>query len=195
MTLNPDYDFQADVIAVLDLVELDTTEGTVRLWIGEDGIFIDTSGNQWTGSKLLSVSEIEYSINGSAPAVTLGFSFIQDPDAEDLIAAVSELGVAAVKGRPARFYIQYLRSMNEFYKPFYAPDLITQRSMTNIDYIFDGPQIRGLSLTVEAAFNLRSKPVGSRYNTVDHSRRVGHDNPSLEFMPTNNNDEEALFGL
>lgn len=195
MTLNPEYDFRADVISVLDLVALDTTEGMVRLWLGEDGFFTDTDGNVWTGSKLLTMGEVEYSINGSAPTITLGFSFIQDPDSEDLVAAVSALGVAAVKGRPAYFYIQYLRSLNEFYKPFYAPDLITQRVMTNIDYVFDGPQIRGLSLTVEAAFNLRSKAPGGRYNTVDHSRRVGSDNPSLEFMPTNGFDDEPLFGL
>lgn len=195
MSLNPDYDFRADAIATLDLVALDTTEGIVRLWLGEDGIFVDTSGNQWLGSKLLTVSEIEYSINGSAPAITLGFSFIQDPDADDLIAAVREEGVAAVKGRTATFYLQYLRSLNEFYAPFYPPDLITVRTMTNIDYLFDGPQIRGLSLTVEAPFNLRSKPVGGRYNTVDHSRRVGHDNPSLEFMPTNGWDDQSLFSL
>lgn len=195
MSLNPDYDFRADVIATLDLVALDTTEGIVRLWLGEDGIFIDTNGNQWAGSKLLTVGEVEYSINGSAPAITLGFSFIQDPDADDLISAVQALGVASIKGRTANFYMQYLRSMNEFYAPFYAPDLVTSRIMTNIDYIFDGPQIRGLSLTVEAPFNLRSKPVGGRYNTVDHSRRIGSDNPSLEFMPTNGFDDQPLFGL
>lgn len=189
------YDFKAEILGVIDLVELDTTEGPARFILGEDGWFKDVNGNKWLGSKLVTCSEVEFSINGTAPGVELSFSFIQDPDEEDLVAAVKTMGVEAVKGRPARFYLQYIASTAEYFRPVEAPQLLTTRTMMNIGYAFEGPQVRRLSLTVEGAFNLRSKPVGGRYNTADHSRRVGHENPSLEFMPTNNFDEQALFGL
>ena len=190
-----DPDFRADIVGLIELVELDTTEGVARFILNEDGFFTDANGNRWAGSKLITVSEVEYSVNGSAPAVELTFSFIQDPDADDLVSAVRAMGVGAVKGRAANFYIQYLGSFAEFYKPVFQPMKITSRTMINLGYGYDGPQIRSLSLTVEGPFNLRSKPIGARYNTADHSRRVGHDNPSLEFMPYTTFDEQPLFGL
>lgn len=195
MSIPAEYDLSSDVIAILDLVELDTTEGMVRLILNEDARFTDTNGHEWLGSKLLSVSELEFSVNGTAPAVQLNFSFIQDPDAEDLTAAVKEYGVASVKGRAANFYIQYIGAFKEFYAPVFAPQLLTSRVMSNLDYSFDGPQKRSLTVTVEGPFNLRARPVGGRYNTADHSRRCGYANPSLEFMPTNNSDSQSLFGL
>ena len=118
-----------------------------------------------------------------------------DQLAEDLTAAVKEYGVASVKGRAANFYIQYIGAFKEFYAPVFAPQLLTSRVMSNLDYSFDGPQKRSLTVTVEGPFNLRARPVGGRYNTADHSRRCGYANPSLEFMPTNNSDSQSLFGL
>lgn len=195
MSFPEEYDFSAENVGIIELVHLNTAIGPARFILNEDGFFRDTSGNVWTGSKLISVSEIEYSVNGSAPAIELSFSFIQDPDSEDLVQAVKDMGLAAVKGRDATFYIQYLSAFGEFFKPVFPPQKLTVRKMTNIGYSFDGPQIRGLSLTVEGPFNLRSRPLGLRYNTADHSRRVGHDNPSLEFMPNNQFDDQPLFGL
>lgn len=199
MSFPEEMDFKADTVGILELVELDTTEGICRFIVNADGFFIDSNGNKWMGSKLISVGEIEYSVNGSAPAVEFSFSFIQDPDAEDLVSAVRAMGLAAVRGRDASIYIQYIGATREFFKPFYAPQKITVRKMSNIGYAFDGPQIRSLSLTVEGPFNLRSKPVNLRYNTADHSRRLGLApgvvNPSLEFMPNNTFDMQPLFGL
>lgn len=195
MSFPAEYDFESDNVGLIELVELDTTEGICRFILNEDGFFTDMSGNVWMGSKLISASEIEYSINGSAPAVELSFSFIQDPDADDLVAAVRALGVDCVRGRDAKIYIQYMGAIKEFYAPIYAPQLLTTRKMLNLGYAFDGPQMRSLSLTIEGPFNLRSKPIGLRYNTADHSRRVGYENPSLEFMPNNTFDEQPLFGL
>lgn len=195
MSLPDDYDLNADVVGLLDLVELDTTAGLVRLILNEDARFVDVNGHEWLGSKLISVSEVEFSVNGTAPAVQLNLSFIQDPDAEDLTAAVKEYGVGAVKGRSASFYVQYIGEFKEFYAPVFEPQLLTRREMSNLDYSFEGPQTRMLSLTVEGPFNLRARPVGGRYNTADHSRRCGYDNPSLEFMPNNNSDTQSLFGL
>ena len=189
------YDFRAEILGVIDLVELDTTEGPCRFIVGADGWFRDVNGHVWMGSKLIKSSAIELSINGTAPGTELTFSFIQDPDEDDLIAQVRELGVGAVKNRPAKFFIQYIASTTEYFRPYYEPQLFTTRVMQNISYGFDGPQQRRLSLSVEGPFNLRAKPVGGIYNTADHSRRCGYANPSLEFMPTNASDEQSLFGL
>jgi hypothetical protein len=195
MSFPAEYDFSAENVGLIELVELDTTEGIARFILNEDGFFTDINGHTWAGSKLISVSEVEYSINGSAPNVELSFSFIQDPDAVDLVTAVRTSGLASIKGRQATFYIQYMSALKEFYRPIFAPQKLTSREMLSLGYTFDGPQIRSLSLTVEGPFRLRSKPIGLRYNTADHSRRVGHANPSLEFMPTNSSDEQQLFGI
>lgn len=195
MSLPASYDFRAEILGVVHLVALDTTEGVFRFIVGADGYFKDVNGDEWMGSKLISTSEIEMSVNGTAPGVELTLSFIQDPDEPDLISEIRALGSDIVKGRPARFYIQYIGQSSEFFRPIEPPQLITTRTMMNLGYSFEGPQIRKLSLAVEGAFNLRSKPVGGRYNTADHSRRVGYANPSLEFMPTNGFDEQSLFGL
>lgn len=199
MTIPEEYDLRADIVGVLDLVELDTTEGIFRFLLGDDGSFTDINGNVWIGSKLISCSELEFSINGSAPGIELGLTFIQDPDQPDVIAEMRELGSAVVKGRPARFYMQYIEATREFFRPAYAPQLLTKRTMMNLAFSFEGPQVRRISLQVEGPFDLRAKPVGGRYNTADHSRRLGLApgviNPSLEFMPIHGIDEQALFGI
>lgn len=195
MSIPAEYDFQAENVGIIELISLDTTVGVCRFLLGDDARFYDVDGNEWLGSKLITVSDVDYSINGNAPSVEFTFSFIQDPDADDLVARVKALGIDCVKGRDATMYMQYVASFGEIFKPVYPPLVITKRKMQNITYVFDGPQIRAISLTVEGPFALRSKPVGLRYNTADHSRLVGYDNPSLEFMPTNNFDEQPLFGL
>lgn len=196
MTLPSNYELNAEVVGVLDLVEIDTTEGVLNFVVGDDAKFTDVTGKIWYGSKLISVSETEFSINGTAPSVQLSFTFIQDPDTPDLIQIVKDLGgVSTVKGRLAKFYLQYIGEYKQIFAPVFAPQLLTQRVMYNLDYAFEGPQVRTLTLTVEGPFNLRSRPVGGRYNTADHSRRVGSSNMSLEFMPNNASDTQTLFGL
>lgn len=199
MTIPSAYNARAERVGFLTLVEIDSTEGIFNFLLGTDGWFQSTDGKKWIGSRLISASEIELSVNGTAPGIELSLTFIQDPDQPDLVSEVRALGSDIVRGRPCRLYIQYMEAIEEFYKPVYAPQLITQRTMMNMSYHFEGPQIRRLSLQVEGPFNLRSKPVGGRYNTADHSRRIGLPpgtiNPSLEFMPVHGVDEQTLFGL
>jgi hypothetical protein len=195
MAIPANYELRSPNVFILDLVELDTSAGIVRLILGEDGLFKDINGNIWTGSKLITMSEVDFSINGTAPGVELGFSFIQDPDAADIISQIQALGAEAVKGRKARIYIQYMESQAEFFAPRYAPHLLTERVMYGLNYSFEGPQIRRVSVALEGPFNLRSRAPGGRYNTDDHSRMVGSFNPSLGLMPVSGYDEQQLFGL
>lgn len=199
MTMPSEYDFRSENVGIINLIELDTTVGVFRFLLGDDGWFKDLSGNVWVGSRLISCSEVEFSINGSAPGIELGLTFIQDPDEPDLISEVRALGNDVIKDREARFLIQYLEATSEFFRPVYQPQLLTRRKMVNLGYSFEGPHIRRISLQVEGPFNLRAKPVGGRYNTADHSRRLGLPsgviNPSLEYMPVHGVDEQSLFGL
>jgi hypothetical protein len=195
MAIPANYDLRAPDIFVLDLVELDTVAGPVRLILGEDGIFDDVNGIRWVGSKLISMSEIDFSINGTAPGLELGFSFIQDPDAADIITQIQALGEDVVKGRKARIYMQYLESPQQFFAPVFPPHLLTERVMYGLNFSFEGPQIRRVSVSLEGPFNLRARAPGGRYNTVDHSRLVGSANPSLGLMPVSGYDEQQLFGL
>lgn len=185
-----------EIVGVIELLEMDTTEGTLRFLLHDDGRFQDINGNWWLGSKLMSVSEVDMSINGTAPAFEATFSFIQDPDEPDLIQNIENMGgVSVIKNRTARFYEQLIGRTDEFFKPVSEPELITQRKMLNLTTKFDGPQIRTLGVTMEGPFALRSKPTVGTYNTDDHSRLVGSSNPSLEFMPKNSIDEQPFFGL
>lgn len=196
MSAPAEWDFTQEIVGYVELLAVDTTAGIYRFIIGADARLIDVNGNEWVGSQLISASEIEHSVNGSAPGAEYSFSFIQDPDEDDLIGAIRDMGgVDIVKGRDATMYMQYFATYNEMFKPVFAPYQITKRKMTALGYVFDGPQVRKLTLSVETSFNLRSKPIGARYTTADHSRRVGSNNPSLEFMPYNAFDEQTLFGL
>lgn len=186
-----------EIAGIIELLELETSEGTLRFVVGDDGQFTDMSGNIWTGSKLISLSEIDQSINGTAPTLEASFAFIQDPDEPDLIEQIKRLGGAAtIKGRTAKVYEQLLTRHEEFFAPASSPELITQRRMENLTFTIDGPQQRTLSVTMEGPFALRSKPSFGVYNTADHATLIGvSENPSLEFMPKDAIDEQAFFGL
>jgi hypothetical protein len=196
MTLS-DFDLEAEIVGKLDLLEIETSGGTLRFLAGDDGWFKDVNGNIWTGSKLMSISSIDHSVGGTAPDVTATFSYVQDPDAEDMFALIREHGGAdAVKGRKARLWYQHIGQHGEFYAPVAAPVLIFERVCQNLTFSFDGPQQRTVALSIEGPFNLRSRPVGGTYSTHDHARRLGvAANPSLEFMPGTTMDEQPLFGL
>ncbi|SFD16040.1 hypothetical protein SAMN05444415_1081, partial [Salipiger profundus] len=48
MTFFPsDFDPRDERLGLLDLVSLNTPDGTARFWIGGDGVFTDSSGEQW----------------------------------------------------------------------------------------------------------------------------------------------------
>lgn len=196
MSLTP-FDLEAEIVGKLDLLEIETAETPLRFLVGDDGWFKDVNGTVWTGSKLISISAVEQSVGGTAPDVTATFSYVQDPDAEDLFALIRDHGgAAAVKGRKARLWFQHIGQHGEFFAPVAAPVLIFERTCQNLTFSFDGPQQRTVALSIEGPFNLRSRPPGGTYSTQDHSRRLGVTlNPSLEFMPGTTMDEQPLFGL
>ena len=44
-----DFDPRDDVVALLDLCAIDTTDGTFRFMVGTDGLFVDSAGQEWCG--------------------------------------------------------------------------------------------------------------------------------------------------
>ena len=179
---------------MLLLAELDTTAGIIRFILSDEGRFTDISGNAWYGSKIISMSDLEFTSNGDAPATNISLAYIVDPDGVDLINEVRQYGVAAIRNRECRFYLQYIASMDERLAPVSAPLRIATRRMMNLTYSFEGQQNRLISVNMEGPFNLRAKPPFGRITDAEYRRRSGGD-PSLEFMPFEGSDEESLFGL
>jgi hypothetical protein len=194
MSIPDTWDLSAEVVGLLLLAELDCDGVTVRFILNDEGFFTDTNGNQWMGSKLLSMSELAFPVNGEAPLTTLTFSYTFDADVTDVVSTARSEGAAAIKGRPARFYLQYIGQTGEMFAPVHAPLQISKRTMRSLEYMLDGPQSRALSVKIESPFEGRSKPVNGKYTDADQRRRFPG-NPSLEFMPTNNSDDQQLFGL
>jgi hypothetical protein len=188
------YDPRDDVIAMLDLVELDTPDGPARFIIGTDGMFTDTSGNVWTGSQLIKVSSLQAALDGKAPEGSLTLSFFQDPNADSLIEQIKDLGVDYIAGRPITFYFQPIRSQAEFSAPTIAPIQWMQRTMRTLTFKAGGAQDRSITLSFEAWAENRRTARRIMLNTEGHKSLIGETNVSLEFMPTTDFEEEKLFG-
>jgi len=187
------FDPRADIVIKLDLVLIDTPDGQFGYMVGVDGRFIDTTGRVWWGSQLITAGDLEFSINGTAPTGSLTMSFLQDPDAPNLIAQVRELGSDYVKGREIIFFEQYLTAHEEFYAPTRPPTEILRRRMRQVLVSADGPQKRQISVTFEGPFENRRTARRLVYNTEDHSTLVGAANPSLGFIPRDGKLKEKLF--
>lgn len=189
-----DFDPRDEVVALLDLCAIDTADGTFRFIVGTDGIFTDSAGNDWYGSALASVSDMQSAIDGAAPEGNVTLSYFQDPDDPDLINEVKALGLEYVAGREIRFYIQPIRSQAEFMAPTTAPILWATRIMRQLGYRFSGPQDRSISLSFETWAERRGAAGRIQMNTEGHATLTGSANPSLEYKPTVDFEPEKLFG-
>jgi hypothetical protein len=194
VSIPSDWDLSAEIVGLAILVELDCVGVTARFILGDEGTFTDSNGNVWMGSKLFSMSEIDFPTNGEAPVTSLRFTYTFDPDLTDVVSIARAEGLAAIRNRPCRIYLQYFAATGELFAPVHAPLLVATRTMRALEYELTGPQTRSLTVKMETAFDGRSKPVNGRYTDADQRRRHPG-NPSLEFMPTNSTDDEQLFGL
>lgn len=187
------YDFRQEVIGRLELVNINTPDGDFGFMVGTDGVFKDINGKLWYGSTLIQAGEQQYSYSGNAPAGELTLSFIQDPDQPDLINQIRELGNGYIKDRNITFFVQPITAMADFYNPTMPPQLVLTRTMKTLRFTAQGLQNRQISLTFETAWVDRKKGRRFVYNTADHSSAIGYFNPSLEFIPTVDFQEQKLF--
>lgn len=188
------YDCRDLMLGGLDLCEVDTADGVQRFMIGTDGIFKDVNRRNWVGSQLISASSLGAALNGEAPSGSITLSFFQDPKAKKLITEIRDLGLDYVAGRAIRFFYQPLRTQEEFYKPEIAPLQWTQRTMRTLTFSVNGAQDRSITLSFEAWSEDRRAARRIILNTEGHATIIGEANPSLEFMPTSDFEEEKLFG-
>ncbi|GHF71211.1 hypothetical protein [Seohaeicola zhoushanensis] len=189
-----DLDRAGAILGALDLCEIDTVDGPARFMIGADGVFIDVLGRQWYGSQLASVSSLESAIGGKAPEGSITLSFFQDPNAVDLVAQVRALGLDYVRDRDVTFFIQPIGSHAEFYAPTRAPIQWLRRTARSLTFSASGAQDRSITLAFEAWSENRRAARRIVLNTEGHAKLIGQPNPSLEFIPTSDFEEEKLFG-
>lgn len=182
------------LVGFLDLVNINTTDGDFRFIMGTDGTFTDVTGKTWYGSTLISVPRLQSAIDGIAPAGSIEMSFVQDPSDLDVIERLRELGVAYVWNRPITFFIQPIRAMSEFQAPSLAPELHTSRTIRTMTLSGSGARDRRISIGFEPWTEDRRSSRRIALNTVGHAKLAGSENPSLSFMPTENFEEEKLFG-
>jgi hypothetical protein len=175
------------------LLELDTAEGFVRLYPGENGVFRDANGVDWIGCSLLRMGEVKVSMNATAPTWEASLSYVHDPSRTDILAAIRQYGVAAIDGRKCRLYFQYFGKLEEMFAPIWQPIKFRTNTMRRLIYNYTGPQERSVSLICEGPFPLRSKPINGRYTTSDQQRRFPGD-LGLEFAPVHGFDDQPLFG-
>lgn len=182
-----------EIIGKLELVNINTADGDFGFIVGTDGVFKDVTGKLWYGSQLFKAAPLEQSINGIAPSGEVSMSFFQDPDAPDLVSQIKALGNDYVKGREIKFYVQPITDPQDLYNPVLPPELLMTRIMRTIKFTANGPQNRSIGVTFESVFENRRRARRLAYNTTDHSKLVGYSNPSLEFIPTVDFQEQKLF--
>ncbi|WP_169194928.1 hypothetical protein [Devosia sp. MC1541] len=183
-----------EVVGAVILIEIDSSEGFVRLYPGEAGVFESADSKRWIGCTLLRMGAVKLSSNGAAPTWEASLSYVHDPDRTDLLEVIRNYGVAAINGRKCNLYFQYFGKTEEMYAPIWTPILLRSVTMRRLVYNIVGPSERSVTLICEGPFPLRSKPLNGRYSDADQRRRYPGD-PSLEFMPTHGFDDQPLFGL
>ncbi len=188
-------DLSDEVQGMLTLVSIDTSDGLTHRFMLGDGKFTDTEGLTWWGTSLVQAGDAEIAVGGVAPSGSLTLSFFEDPDAGgSLIGEVRALGLDYVKGQAVRFYAQPLRDPSEFFAPTLAKRIYMTRTATGLDFGFDGPLQRSITLEFEGVFSNRNTARRRQYTTTDHAALTGAANPSLEFAPKETDLEGPLFG-
>lgn len=190
----PEFNPREPTVGMLDLVKINTSGLPGYFMLGSDGTFKDKNGIVWHGSQTVSSSRLQSALDGLAPVGNIALSFFQDPEADNVIDSIKDEGDDYVKGKKIEFYIQPICSMEDFYNPQVAPILWMTRIMRTITYSASGAQNRTLGVTFEPWSERRQAARGLTYNTTGHSELIGEANPSFEFMPTNDFEEEKLFG-
>ena len=182
-----------DAKAVFTLAELDTTDGPVRLLVGEDGIFTDKSGARWYGSSAIKVSRLRAANNGVAPAGQISFAYFAPTDGPDLIDQLKERGLAMIEGRSITFFVQRFFAVCEFHAPVEAPIQLARRVMRSFKVGHQGPTGRMITVGFESWAEDRSAARRIILNADGHARLIGQPNPSLSLMPTTLPVRETLF--
>jgi hypothetical protein len=80
------------------------------------------------------------------------------------------------------------------YAPAVPPIQWMRRTMRTLKFQAEGAQGRSITVTFEAWTEQRRGARRIVLNTQGHAQLIGSKNPSFQFMPTTNFQEEKLFG-
>lgn len=158
------------VVRVDALVEFTFVSSTIRLWNGF-GSLQTSDGKTWEGiAGLGSISGIEQSINGAAPAQTF------------TVSGVDSRFAAIAKGEQAEYYRQpvvtYLQFFDEDWQTLDAPFAVAARQMDTIkarrEQTDNGP-VYTVSITAETPFTTRRRPAHGFYTDRDQQQRFPGD--------------------
>lgn len=191
------FDPRADVVGLLQLVNVNTPDGDFGFMLGIDGRFVDLNGKEWWGTVLVDSPEVEMSINGIAPSGQLTLAWFADPTQigpeATLINEIKELGADYIKGRSLTFYVQPFTDLSQIWAPVIAPIPFAEMEMQSIGFSKAGSFDRSISLTWEGAYKGRNSARGYYYTTTDHAKLIGAANPSLTYAPMDGRQLEKLF--
>lgn len=189
------FDPRDPIIAKLQLVEFDATDGVHRFIVGVNHVMYTTGGAiLWRGSAALKVSSMQESIQGIAPSGSITMSFFQDPHGGSLIQTLKNHGENYILNRDVRFYWLPIRNDGEWASTNLAPILFATRKVRTVTFSGDGARKRSITVAFESVSDNRQVSSAVKLNATGHARLTGSANPSLEFMPTNNEPTESLFG-
>ena len=180
---------------VLQLIDIDAPSGLARFMVGQDGVFRDSSANEWWGAQLVDAAAVEISRATRAPEGSLTLTWFQDPDAGDLIDEIRASGDDAIAGARVRFWLQPLRRLEEFYAPALAPVLFATRFASGLVFSAPDDVTRKIVLSIETSWSLRRNSPGTFYTPPDYQRFLGNPsprNPSLDLMPVTDRPNNSL---
>lgn len=147
----------------------------MRTWTG-DGI-LEAGGQQWLGTKLISVSALEQAANGEAPLTTFTLSGV-DPETNQATAQETD----RVREQPVTAYLQYFAGPGDSMIPTDDPVPLWRGIMKSVQFKATGPTQRQISVSAESRFSLRSRPRHGALTDRDQQARFPGDR-FCEFVP------------
>lgn len=187
------FDPRASFLGALNLVEIETPDGDFGFIVGTDGIFTSSTGAIYYGSRLLKMSNLQSAIDGIAPAGSVTLSYFQDPAIPDMVAQIKALGVDYVAGREIRFLWQPAAAPADLQAPTIPVQRWATRVMRTLTFAERGVRGREITLSFETWAEDRRTARRIRFDQEGHETLLGAANPSLEFRPTTDRQDEPLF--
>lgn len=158
------------------LCQVDLPSGTIRIWDGSGGPFLDNDGYIWRSCILTedALDTIEAAINAEAFTLSLVISGIDERVSNDIWA---DYRAGNIKGSRFRIMVQ---KCDEYEQPLGSPSIKFTGRIDNLIFndAADGDQIRS-TITVEITnrFTMRTLTSGAVLSDIDQKARSAILNP------------------
>jgi len=146
------------VPVVAQLVLLDFTSGPLRLWCGHGPLL--AGGHEWLGAgELVSISDLEMPLGGTAPEVTIGLSGVAPEMVARALSAESEY-----KRRIAQIFVQHFDNAG---RPLDGPMCLYTGLMDLMRITAPDVRTRRVEVTLEWLFVRRTTPPFASLSDLD----------------------------